>query len=75
MASKNWDVQRLGSGTERVTVEIADGESCDSLMRLTNPDGETVMIRVDDGLGEPVGDTVPDWADNVAARLGVAVTR
>jgi len=75
MASKNWDVQRLGSGSERVTVEIADGESCDSLMRLTNYDGETVMIRVDDGVGEPVSEPVPDWADNVAARIGVAVVR
>jgi len=75
MASKNWDVQRLGSGSERVKVEIADGESCDSIVRLTNSDDETVTIRVDDGVGEPAGETVPDWADNVAARVGVPVVR
>jgi len=74
MASKNWDVQRVGRGSEHAKVEIADGESCDSLMRLTAND-ETVMIRVEDGIGEPVGDIVPDWADNVAARVGVAVVR
>ncbi len=69
----HWEVEHIGND-EDVKLELRDGEP--HIMRVTF-DGETVELHVDDdGIAEAVGvDVVPEWVENVAARLGVYEVR
>jgi len=58
----HWEVEHIGND-EDVKLELRDGEPH--------------MLHVDDdGIAEAVGvDVVPEWVENVAARLGVYEVR
>ncbi|WP_373189961.1 hypothetical protein [Halolamina sp.] len=66
----DWTVEQIGSD-EQITLELRDGEPRD--MRVTR-DGDTVEMRVDDGIGRVDGEA-PEWLENVAERMGLYEVR
>jgi len=76
MATKghdDWTVKQMGRNGEFVEAKMRDGQSCDTVLRLTN-DGVTITLQIDDEEAEVVGDHEPsEWVDAAAARMGVSV--
>jgi len=69
-----WKVENFGSDNQRVRMELIDSPRWDQLIRLTH-DGNTVEIGVDDEVGEVLQEELPEWAKEVAWRVGVPEVR
>jgi len=77
MATKEpdpWKVENFGSEGQRVRMELIDSSHWDQLIRLTHND-DTVEIGVDDEVGEVLQEELPEWAKEVAWRVGVPEVR
>lgn len=69
-----WTVENFGENNERVRMELIDSSHWDEKIRLTH-DGKTVAIGVDDGIGHVLQEELPEWAEEVAWRVGVLEVR
>lgn len=69
-----WKVENFGENGHRVKMELIDSPHWDDKVRLTH-DGETVEIGVDDGVGNVLQEDLPEWAEEVAWRVGVPEVR
>jgi len=69
-----WKVENFGKENQRVRMELIDSPHWDQLVRLTH-DGETVEIGVDDEVGDVLQEELPEWAEEVARRVGVPEVR
>jgi len=64
----DWTVEQIGPADDKIRMEL--GEDGDAELVRLHRGGETVTFRVEDGVAEGV-DEIPEWAMNVARRLGV----